>query len=59
MTYQQQLHPWCVIRLLPNMQRLVVVRCRRRNDAEAHVRILWQQEPTVEYEIVFDPASSQ
>ena len=37
------------------MQRLVVTRCRRRNDAEAHLRILRQQAPTATYEIVFDP----
>lgn len=55
MTYYQQLHPWCIIRLLPKMQRLVIARFRRRNDAEAHLQILRQQAPTATYEIVFDP----
>lgn len=59
MTYQQQLHPWCIIRLLPNMQRLVVARCRCQNDAEAHLQILRQQAPTATYEIVFDPALNE
>ena len=56
MTYYQQLHPWCIIRLLPKMQRQVVARFRRRNDAEAHLQALHRLEPTADYEIVFDRA---
>jgi hypothetical protein len=56
MTYHQQLHPWCIICLLPKMQRLVVSRFRRRNDAEAHPRALCQLEPTATCDIIFDPA---
>ncbi len=56
MTYHQQLHPWCIIRLLPQMQRLVVARFRRRNDAEAHQQALRRLEPSAQYTIVFDPA---
>ena len=33
-TYRQQLHPWCIIQLPPQMQRRVVARFRRRNDDE-------------------------
>jgi hypothetical protein len=33
MTYLERLSPWCIVKLLPNMQRRVVARCRRRNDA--------------------------
>jgi hypothetical protein len=40
--------------LLPNLQRQVIARFRRRNDAEAHMRVLRQQAPTVSYEVVFD-----
>lgn len=54
--YQQQLHPWCIIRLLPNLQRLTVARCRRRSDAEAHLRLLRQQIALADFTIVFDPA---
>jgi hypothetical protein len=54
MTYFDQLHPWCLMRLLPNLQRQVIARFRRRNDAEAHMRVLRQQAPTVSYEVVFD-----
>jgi hypothetical protein len=56
MTYFDQLHPWCLIRLLPNLQRRVITRFRRRNDADAHLRVLRQQAPMVRYEIVFDVA---
>jgi hypothetical protein len=34
MTYAERLSPWCIIKLLPKMQRMTVARCRRRNDAE-------------------------
>jgi len=37
MTYLERLSPWCIVKLLPNMQRQVVARCRRRNDAEEHM----------------------
>ncbi len=54
MTYFERLHPWCIIRPLPNLQRLIVARCRRRNDAESHVQILRRLTPNVSYEVVFD-----
>ena len=58
-TYHQQLHPWCIVRLLSNMQQRVLARFRRRNDAEAHLRILRQQAPSLCYEIMFDAAPHQ
>lgn len=54
-TYYDRLHPWCIIRLLPKMQRAVVARFRRRNDAEAHLKILQQMNPDADYLIIFDP----
>lgn len=56
MTYYNQLSPWCIIRCLPNAQTLIVARFRRRNDAEAHLRILQQITPTATYHIIFDVA---
>lgn len=41
------------------MQRLVLTRCRWRNDAEAHLRILRQQAPIATYEIIFDPVLNE
>jgi hypothetical protein len=55
MTYFEKLHPWCVIRPLPNLQRLVVARCRRRSDAESLVQVVGRLVPSVPYTIVFDP----
>jgi hypothetical protein len=63
MSYQDRLSPWCIILLLPQMQRLppagrrpsVVARFRKRNDAEAHLQTLKRLNPTLQYEIVFDP----
>ena len=54
MTYLQRLHPWCIIRPLPDLQRRIVARCRRRNDAESHLQVLRRLMPTVPFEIVFD-----
>ena len=55
MTYKEQLSPWCIIRHLPKMQRIVVARFRRRNDAEDHLRLLQQMMPDVEYKVIYEP----
>ncbi|MBD2384848.1 hypothetical protein [Cylindrospermum sp. FACHB-282] len=47
-------HPWSIIRQLPKMQRLVVARFHRRNDAEAYLQILRRLLPTASHGIVFD-----
>ncbi|MCC5639933.1 hypothetical protein LC593_29725 [Nostoc sp. CHAB 5844] len=47
-------HPWCIIRQLPNMQRLVVARFHRRHDADGYIQILRQLLPTTKHVIVFD-----
>ncbi|MEP0799917.1 hypothetical protein [Funiculus sociatus] len=64
MTYYSKLHPWCIIRSLPDMRcpkgttpfrgSLIVARFRGRNDAEAHLRILKANTPNVPYSIIFD-----
>jgi len=56
MTYADRLSPWCIIRALPNLQRLTVARFRRRGDAEAHLKTLRRMLPSANCEIVFDPA---
>lgn len=56
MTYMDQLHPWCIIHLLPKMQRTVVARFRRHGDAEAHLRVLRRLSPGVTFMLIFDPA---
>jgi hypothetical protein len=46
--------PWCIVRQLPNMQRLVVARFRRRNDAEGYLQILRRLLPASGHVILFD-----
>ncbi len=54
--YNQLLHPWCVVQLLPHMQRRTVARFRRRNDADAHLKALRRLSSSAQYIVVFDPA---
>ena len=55
MTYFDRLHPWCIIRLLPNMQRIVVARFRNRGQAEEYLRVLQRLSPEAQYILIFDP----
>lgn len=52
-----QLHVWAVVRLLPNLQRVVVNRFRRRGDAENYVYLLRRCTSEGNFIIVFDPPS--
>ncbi len=52
------LHIWAVIRLLPNMQRVVMQRFRRRSDAENYLYVLRRYLHDAKLIIVFDPPSN-
>lgn len=54
MSYRNALSPWCIIQHLPKMQRVVIARFRKRNDAEDHLRTLKRMNPEQAYEILFD-----
>ena len=54
MTYSKRLSPWVIVRLLPNMQRIVVGRFRTRSDAEGHLQVLRRVIPDAEMIVVFD-----
>lgn len=54
MPYRDRLHPWCVIQLLPNARTIIVDRFRRRNYAEAHMKVLRCMKPDAIYQIMFD-----
>ncbi|MEG3857590.1 hypothetical protein [Microcoleus sp. herbarium12] len=54
MTYFEKLHPWCLIRLLPNCQRIVVARFRKRNDADEHLRVLQRLVKNRTFVIIFE-----
>jgi len=55
MSYRDSLNCWLVVRLLPNLQRKVVARCRTRSDADGHLRVLRRLMPDAEFTVVFDP----
>ena len=40
MTYSVQLHPWCIVRVLPDNQNHIVARFRRYNDVVAYLQVL-------------------
>jgi hypothetical protein len=55
MPYKQRLNSWIIVRLLPNLQRIVVGRCRSWSDADGQIRILRQLLPEARLIVVFDP----
>jgi hypothetical protein len=59
MSYFEKLHPWCITRPLPNMQRRTVGRFRRRSDAEAHLQLINRLIPSVTHTIIFDAMPEQ
>lgn len=54
MTYQEYITPWVVVRLLPDMRRVIVGRFRKRSDAEGHLQLLQQQIPDSRFVVMFD-----
>ncbi len=58
MAYKDQLHPWCIVRCLPQARSITVARFRRRSEAEAHLRILQRILPTATYTIMFDAVAT-
>jgi hypothetical protein len=57
MTYRDHLHPWCIVRLLPEARSTVVARFRDRVDAEAHLKLLNQLTPSATYRVLFEPTT--
>lgn len=54
MPYRDRLNRWLVVRLLPNMQRIVVARCRNCSDADGYLHILRQLMPDATFIVMFD-----
>ena len=54
MTCNKRLSRWVIVRLLPNMRRVVVGRFRTRSDAEGHLQALRRLIPGAEMIVVFD-----
>jgi hypothetical protein len=55
MGYEKRLKPWIVVRLLPNLQRVVMGRFRSWSDADGHLRVLKQLLPAAKLTLIFDP----
>ena len=58
LVYRERLFPWSVVRLLPDCQRSVLARFRKRNQAEEYVRSVKQVNSDWDCTIVFDPVGS-
>ncbi|MBD2580128.1 hypothetical protein [Oscillatoria sp. FACHB-1406] len=58
MSYIERLHPWCIVRFLPNLRHIIVARFRRRNDAIAHLDVLQRLIPNATLTVVFEPPSA-
>lgn len=54
MTYQDQLNPWVIHQLLPNLNRRIVARFCRRTEAEAYFKLLHQVHSVSQFAIAFD-----
>lgn len=56
MKYQAQLTPWVIYQVAAE-ERLPISRFRRRNDADAYMKVLQNTKPGVEFVVAFDTAS--
>lgn len=54
MTYRERLTPWIVVRLLPNLQSVVMGRFRTRSDADGYLTFLRRRIPTGHFVVMFD-----
>lgn len=59
MNYQQQLNPWVIHKLLPNLKQSVISRFRRRTEAEAYLKLLQRTQPNASFAIAFDVGRSE
>ena len=57
MTYSERLNHWAIVRLLPNLQNVIVARFRNRSDADGHLRFLQQHLPQAKFIVIFDDPS--
>ena len=51
-TYRDRLHQWCII-CSPKSQPITVARFRNRNNADDHLKVLQNINPSKAYAIVF------
>lgn len=54
MTYRDRIQRWLVVRLLANMQRVVIARYAKKSDADGYVQALRRLEPRSKFVVIFD-----
>ena len=54
MPYRDNLNRWLVVRLLANMQRVVVARFRKQSEAEGYLQAIGRLIPDGKFLVVFD-----
>jgi hypothetical protein len=54
MTYSDRIRRWLVVRLLANMQRVVIARYAKKSDADGYVQALQRLEPSGKFVVIFD-----
>jgi hypothetical protein len=54
MNYQEQLNPWVIHQLLPDLTQAIVIRFRRRNEAESYLRVMQQMRPKAQFALTFE-----
>jgi hypothetical protein len=52
--YKARLNSWAIVRLVPDMERVVVARFRSRSDADGYIQHLRQEIPNTSFELIFD-----
>jgi hypothetical protein len=57
MNYQEQLSPWVVYQVVSDSERQLVQRYRRRNNADAYVKLMAQTQPHISFVVAFDAGS--
>ena len=58
MPYKERLHPWVLVRLLPNLQQITVAQYRSRSDADGHLQVIRRLMPNAKFEVMFNPELS-
>jgi hypothetical protein len=57
MTYERRLKRWVVVRLLPNLKHIDVIRFHKFSDAEGYRQVLQRIDPDGRYEVMFEAHS--
>lgn len=59
MPYRERLNLWVLVRLLPNMQRVIIGQYRNRSDADGHLEIIRRLMPNAKFVVMFNPELTQ